>query len=97
MRPLALAFAVYLVAMFGDRLRQISWRTVKPIFALLYIAQMLWSLSLAYQACWGDFGFHEISGAVAMLALIRCTRPNWVRGVPFSFLRGNAHLTQPDL
>ena len=97
MRPLALGVALYLIAMFGDRLRQISWRSVKPVFALLYLTQMLWALSLAYQACWGEFGFHELTGAAAMVVLIRCTRPNWSHGVPFAFLRANAHLTQPDL
>lgn len=92
-----LGVALYLVVMFGDRVRLINWRAVKPIFALLYLAQMLWALSLGYQACWGDIGFHQLAGAASMLAMVHVTRPNWAHGVPFAFLRSNAHLSQPDL
>ena len=97
MNPLSLSVSIYLTVVFGDRLRQISWHTAKPIFVLLYLLHMLWALSLIYEAYRGGFGLHECAGAASMLVLIRITRCNWSDGVPTSFLRDNSHLRQPDL
>ena len=97
MNLLALSVSIYLTVVFGDRLRQISWRTAKPIFVLLYLTHMLWALSLIYEAYRGGFGLHELAGAASMLVLIRITRGNWADGVPSSMLRGHSHLRQPDL
>ena len=38
MNHLALSVSIYLVFVFGDRLRQINWTTAKPIFVLLYLS-----------------------------------------------------------
>ena len=97
MNPLALSMSIYLTVVFGDRLRQISCNTAKPVFVLLYLSHMLWALSLVYEVYRDAFGLHELAGAASMLVLIRITRGNWADGVPSSMLRGHSHLRQPDL
>ena len=97
MNPIALSVSIYLTVVFGDRLRQISWRTAKPIFVLLYLSHMLWALSLIYEVYRDAFSLHELAGALSMFVLIRITRCNWADGVPSSMLRDHSHLRQPDL
>lgn len=97
MRPMEVGVALYLVVCFGDRLRQISWWSVKPIFVTLYLSYMLWALSLLYDAVSGVFWLHQAAGSVAMMVLLQITRPNWSDGIPESFRVGQAHTRQPDL
>lgn len=97
MNPLALSLSIYLTAVFGDRLRQISWNIAKPVFVLLYLTHMLWALSLVYEVYRDAFGLHELAGAASMLVLIRITRANWADGVPLSMLNDRSYLRQPDL
>lgn len=97
MNPFAFSISIYLTVVFGDRLRQISWHTAKPLFVALYLSHMLWALSLLYEVYREAFGLQESAGALAMLILIRITRCNWADGVPASMLRDRSHLRQPDL
>lgn len=97
MRAVELALAGYLVLCFGDRLRQIDWWTVKPMFVALYLSHMLWALSLLYDTSMGELRLHQAISLVAMLVLIRITRANWADGVPPSFRVGQEHARQPDL
>lgn len=97
MKEVEIGIALFIALGFADRLRQISWWSVKPVFVALYLTHLVWALSLLYAAATGCFGAQEIAGTAAALVMLLVTRPNWAKGVPESFTNGNRHLRQPDL
>lgn len=97
MTAIAMAVSLGLLMVFGDRLRQITWGTTKPIFVALYLSHMLWALSLVYESWIETFDLHDVAGVVAMVIFILITRINWLNGPPLSFRRNPAHQPQPDL
>ena len=97
MTTLALAAALFLFVSFADRVRQICWQTERSQFVFLYLANMLWSLSLIYDAVTGAFCLVQFVGVAAMATLLHATHRNWTDGPPDSFKCTNERAAPPDL
>ena len=97
MTTLALVCALFLFVSFADRVRQICWQTEHSRFVCLYLANMLWSLALIYDAITGAFCLVQFVGVGAMLALLHATRLNWAGGMPESFRRAERVPAPPNL
>lgn len=97
MKEIMGSVVICLILCFGDRLRQISWSTVKPIFVLFYLSHMIWSLSLLYEIFEGSIDLHQCAGLIAMTTLLVITKPNWSRGVPVAFQNNSVDQPRPDL
>lgn len=90
MNLLILLAALYLAVRFGDRLRLVNWRSVRPLYVGLYLCGMLWNLGVIYATTidisdevlrWLSVYF-RCTGMVAFFCLLEITKHSWSEGVP---------------
>ena len=96
MTAISMIASICLVAVFVDRLRQISWCETKPMLVALYLSCTLWALSLVYASWIGSVDLHDAIGAATLFIFIRITRQRWASGAPLAFMR-RSELQTPEL
>lgn len=100
---IAFGLGLLLAFMLYDRMRLISWRTTKPEFVSLYLAQALWNLGILLDASRGiaDTGagieFYQLAAIVATLIWVHLTRKGWKEGPPEHTKTAPAPLGPPEI
>ena len=70
----ALVVVLYIGLRFYDRLRLINWKTTRPLYVALYLAQVMWVLGIVYDIFGGGMQWHQWFGMVSMWCYLEITR-----------------------
>lgn len=79
---IAFLIAVGLFIAVLDRLRQVNWRTVKPLVMATYVGFAVWPLGLAQDAAYRGIETYQFAGMLAQLCWLLASREDWQRGAP---------------
>lgn len=82
-----LAAAIYCGLSCGDRLRQINFRNSRPLYVLMYVAFVCWSIGVASDAWGASLDWYQLIGLFACICLLRLSKENWRNGPPASATR----------
>lgn len=65
-----------------DRLRQVNWKTTRPLVVLFYLVGAFWSLGILYDSLSGGIEWYQLLGMAAILVALLITRHRWRDGPP---------------
>jgi len=94
---IAFVLAIYLALRFYDRLRLINWKTTRRLYVALYLAHIMWVLSILYDIFDGGMQWHQWFGMAAMVCWLEISKTSWLDGVPDAARSETGVLGPPEL